>query len=178
MRMPDEAIKQTVKQMRWRGAAILFDWLVEGGERTQYVYEFFCNPVSHYRGLDETNIMQPGMLSPPQGFATHSLHCYYGTTKESEREAFRESYTLEFQILHKIYYRSPLAAIPYQGIAFPWVDDIPKDWPNQPGDLATAPHYIGPLMLFQVRLVGKPVKLTRPLKFLPVLNGMLDMAVQ
>lgn len=178
MRIPQEQLDELMKSLRWRAASLLFDWMTETATETQAVYEFFCEPVSQYRGLAETNMMQPGMLTAPNGFLTRSLHCFYGKTPETQREAFRESYTLEFKILQKIYYRAPLIAIPYQGIVFPWVDDIPKEWPDQPGDFGPTPHYIAPMMQFSIRLIGKPIRLTAPLRFLPVLNGALDMAVQ
>jgi hypothetical protein len=169
-----------------RGAALLFDWLVETGRETQPQYDFLCIPVGAPRGrgmpetgrgLEETNMFAPGQLNPPSGFVTKSIHCFYGRGPAAEREAFRDSYTLEFQILCKVFYRVPLAALPPQGILFPWADKKPQEWPLQPGDFGDIPRYIGSMMDFKIRLIGKPVRLTAPLKFLPVLNGLMDMAV-
>ena len=140
-----------------RGDAVLaFDWISHEAGMTKEVYD----------------LQHPG-FQPPRDFIARSLHCAYGTMDPDDREAFRESYVIEFHIMQKVMFRSPLAAIPERGVLFPKDDtcEVP-----QPGYLTMA-RYIAPCMPFRIRLVGTPVPVVR-LRFLPFLNGLMDRAVQ
>lgn len=129
--------------------------------------------ISHEAGItrESYELIHPG--HPGINFITKALHCSYGTMDAGERDEFREAYTLEFQILQKVFYRCPLALIPERGVLFPW--DTDPEIP-QPGEL-TIPRYIAPHMEFRIRLVGKPLPVTK-LRFLPIITGWIDRGVQ
>jgi len=162
-----------------RGVHLLFDWVVEApGTLTKPSYRLFSQPVGLHRSPDETSMWMSEQFPPPQGFQARSIHAFYGWMTVKDRELFRERYSLALWILEKDVWRAPLLAIPFQGLMFPWVDDIPADWPRQVNDLSPFPRYIPPLCRFHMELTGEPVKLDSGLRFLPGMNGYLDRAVQ
>ena len=158
--------KQALGQLVDRSDGLLiFDWIKQGAgfTRQQYVLE--------HRGLPA-----------PQDFITRSIHCAYGTMRQSDETLFRESYTLELKIFEKIYYGVPLAAIPRRGVLFPWAMDWQRSDLHQiqkipaPGEL-TIPRYIPPFCPFAIILTGEPVEV-ESLSFLPIINGLMDRPVQ
>jgi hypothetical protein len=50
--------------------------------------------------------------------------------------------------------------------------------PWQPGDFSAVPRYMPGGIQFGVRLIGRPVMLDGPLRFLPVIHGLMDRPVQ
>ena len=176
-----------------RGAALLFDWLIEPpGTETLPSYQLFGIPLGcpdragYTKDHSRTNMQRANSLPAPQGFITRSLHCYYSRMGEMDRAIFREKYVVQLWILDKKFYEAPLITLPDQGIVFPWVtkaDEISplSQIPEEPGNFASIPRYLPSMAYFKVQLVGEPFKLSasgQGLRFLPVLNGYLDRSVQ
>lgn len=162
-----------------RGVHLLFDWVVESPNTlTKPVYRLFSNPVSLYRSPDETSMWMSEQFPTPEGFQARSVHAFYGSMPKVDRELFRERYSLSFWVLQRIVWKSPLIAIPFQGLMFPWVNQEPEDWPQQPNNLEPFPPYIPSLVQFHMELTGQPVELKSGLRFLPAINGYLDRGVQ
>lgn len=161
-----------------RGANVIFDWLVEPGPGlTLSRYELLSRPFSE-KTYGMSNMYMAGMLPPPQGFLVQSVHCFYGQMDEQDRETFRDRYSVSLVILQKRVWECPLKAIPYQGVTMPKWKDCPPDWPIQPNEMGETPRYIGSMMTFSMVLQGQPFRCNQGVKFLPLLNGYLDRAVQ
>jgi hypothetical protein len=167
-----------------RGAAVFFDWLaVPPGIATQPCYKLLAEPMNGAHPIWQTNMRMPNQLPAPHGFITSSLHCFYGRMTPQDRQSLRERYAMRFWIMEKIFYESPLLAIPDYGVTFPWShkNRIEPDMPEQPGEFGDIPRYIPPLVQFGIDLIGEPFTLEATgtgLRFLPVLNGYLDRAIQ
>ena len=172
--------KSLLSHMVQRGAAVLFDWLWEPpGTVTQSHYRLFCSGLGPEKDYSDTNLYLPNQLAAPNDFIVRSLHCFYGQMKPEDREEFRDRYTLSFFVFEKYFYRAPLRAIPFQGVILAPDPKGPDDVPIQPGDFTNRfACYIPPFCQFGIELEGKPVKLERGLRFLPLLNGLEDRAVQ
>ena len=181
--VPQEPPARTVLPSFYdRGAALLFDWLAEyAAVKTRDRYTLLAEPLSISKQIWQTNMRSPGMLTPPTGLMVRSLHCFYGRMVEQDRQRLRENYVLQLQIMDKICYESPLIAIPDYGVLMPWALQPLAGTPEPPGSFGEIPRYIGPLMSFQVNLIGKPFNTQvegSGLRFLPVLNGYMDRSVQ
>src|SRR4029077_12281002 len=131
-----------------RGAHLLFDWVVEPpGTTTRERYRLFSNPVGMQRDFPQTNMRMSECLPAPSGFVARSVHAFYGSMAPEDRELFRERYTLSLWIVHKMFWESPLIAVPFQGLLFPWSADDPEfgspaAWPRQANDMEPFPRYI------------------------------------
>jgi len=146
-----------------RGYWLLSDFLViPAGTTTEERYELGAKPL-----IDGLSI------------AVQSLHCFYGNTDEDDLNRFRESYTLEFYIGFKSFYRIPLLALPEEGSILP-PPEHPAEWIPQPGEL-TIERVIPACCSWGFRLIGTSFRvgdLGHGVRVLPVANGIIDRQVQ
>jgi hypothetical protein len=73
---------------------------------------------------------------------------------------------------------APLKAIPLEGTSLRWVPWQIEQSIRQAGDFSEWPRAIPAQVYFAIELRGRPIQLSGPLRFLAMLNGFEDRAVQ
>lgn len=153
---------RTLSEGRWISELSFFDYGIDG-ERT----------------IADTNLHRAGSLWAPEMFAVQKIGMIFSPGADPvERSRFIDTFTLEFWIGQKMYWRGPLAQVFAVGER---KSDSPRnaEFPTHSMiDMGNLPLVLDNQVSFHARLSGGSFYANSPLKMWTVLHGMHARGVQ